>query len=276
MFTLAELTAVDRTVIQRTWQDADGNRRRFVTKLVSRHLPTGQRMRQFGFWKVSQCPLCLEDDESTEHVFWCTDPRAATSRSNAIQILDDKLHTVGTSTNIRQCLLILVRYTLEQTPIVVDLVSRTDLRTLLAQQLTLGTFSLIAGRLVHGWATSQDQAFKNYAPWRNGETWAAQVVSALWELAFSIWCARNAVLHDAQENPLDIDPDSVDFSIFEEWTMGAEPSWDQGGRSLFLGITCEALLAKPLHQRRQWLHYVQLARTSSIPSPFLATDGSEL
>jgi hypothetical protein len=72
--------------------------------------------------------------------------------------------------------------------------------------------------LVHGWATSQDQAFKNYAHWRNGENWAAQVVTALWELAFSIWCDRNAVLHDTQENHPDIDPDAVDLSILEEWT----------------------------------------------------------
>jgi hypothetical protein len=99
---------------------------------------------------------------------------------------------------------------------------------------------------------------------------------SLWELAFTIWTARNEILQDKQEDHPGIDPDSIDLAILEEWTIGMEPSWDYGSRTFFLGITCEELLAKPLPFCRQWLHYVQLARSISIPNPFLATDGTAL
>jgi hypothetical protein len=102
------------------------------------------------------------------------------------------------------------------------------------------------------------------------------VVASIWKLTFFIWGDRNKILLAAQENHHDIDPGVIDLAILEEWTISADPSWDKGSQSLFLSITCEALLSKHLHQRCQWLHYVQLARSTPLPSPFFATDGSEL
>jgi hypothetical protein len=56
-------------------------------------------MWQFRFWKVLQCPLCLQEDEFTEHVYGCEDPRAMiASRAKAIQTFDEKIQSLGTAT----------------------------------------------------------------------------------------------------------------------------------------------------------------------------------
>jgi hypothetical protein len=98
--------------------------------------------------------------------------------------------------------------------------------------------------------------------------WTAQLIALLWEFSFSVWNERNSILHEKQENHPDIDPDQIDLTISEEWTIGPEPGWDHGSRSLFVGLSCEELLAKPLHHRRQWLHYVHVARDTSLSFPF--------
>jgi hypothetical protein len=116
---------------------------------------------------------------------------------------------------------------------------------------------VLHGRLRSGWEPAQSLAYRNYVPWRSGAQWGASTINLLWTL-------RNTVLHDKAENHPDINPDSIDYQILQEWTIGPDPSWDHGGRTLFKGITCEQLLSKPLPQRRQWLQYVLLARDTSF------------
>ena len=107
----------------------------------------------------------------------------------------------------------------------------------------------------------------NYAPWRSGAQWAANLITALWDFTFSIWTSRNEILHETQENHPDIDPDEVGLRILEEWALGGDPSWTFGGQSLFTGVTCDTILDWPLRKQRQWLYYVELARTGELPQP---------
>jgi hypothetical protein len=260
LLTASQLASLDHHISQRAWQSVSGNRKRFVTKLRCRLLPTGQRMQQYVFWQSSQCPLCLACDETTDHLFCCPDPRSVSCRETALTQFELELKDLHTAANIRRSLIALLRHALQAQALDLELVDRPDLRRLMCRQLGLDTLALVKGQLCAGWSDAQQLAFRNYAPWRSGEQWASQVITKLWTLSFTLWESRNAILHEKQENHPDIDPDAMDLSLLEEWTIGPEPGWNHGSLTLFRGTTCEALLAKPLFLRRQWLHYVRLAR----------------
>jgi hypothetical protein len=219
-------------------------------------------MYQYGFWKTSLCPLCLRSNETTTHCFCCQDARAIDRRTKAFRTLEKGLVKIYSAKNIQQCILALVHFALDDIPVEMATMQREDLRRLMGHQLSLDPQALMHGRICLGWASAQSLAYQNYSPWRSGEYWAATTVALLWDFTFSLWTLRNLVLHDKPENHPDITPETIDYQILKEWTIGPDPAWDNGGRSLFKGITCEQLLAKPLPQRRQWLQYVNLARDS--------------
>jgi hypothetical protein len=264
LFSPAQISAIHTAVTQRAWGSIEGNRRRYVTKLITAQLPTGYRMQQYGFWTTSQCPLCLRANETTEHCFRCPDVRARDCRHTAFETLEKGLKSLYTATNITTGLMALVRFAVEDTPIEMDAVVRDDVRLLLGQQLSIGPQSVIHGRLSTGWAQAQGRAFRNYPPWRSSEQCASKTIVLMWDFTFSLWSLRNTFLHDKPETHPDIDPESVDYQILEEWAIGPGPSWDHGGRTLFKGITCKQILLQPLPQRQQWLQYVLLARDYSL------------
>jgi hypothetical protein len=134
LFSPAQLAAIDKVVIQRAWGSIEGNRRRYVTKLITAQLPMGRRMHQYGFWTTSQCPLCLRANETMEHCFCCPDKRARECRQMAFDTLEKGLTRLYTATNITYGLMTVVRFAVEHTPINMDGIVRDDVRLLLGQQ----------------------------------------------------------------------------------------------------------------------------------------------
>ena len=266
IMTLTQVQSIDTDTIQKAWDVETTQRRRFVTKVISRQLPTGRRMQQFRFWTTSKCPLCQMDDETTEHVFLCQDPRARETRRKAIAELEATLTDLRTATDIRQCLIMIASSQLLQEPLTRQAIAREEIRQLIGRQLRLHPLAIIQGRLSTGWKEAQQQAYRNYAPWKSGQLWATATVRAFWNLAFTIWDSRNQVLHEKQENHPDINPNDIDIAILEEWTIGPDPTWEPARRSLFAGISCEELLNKPISHRLQWLDYIRLARQPQ-PNP---------
>ena len=266
ILTSAKIEQIDLHTAQTAWKNESLSRRRFVTKLTTRQLPTGRRMQQFKFWKSALCPLCHTAEETTEHIFQCQDQRAVTARNEAINTLEQALSGLASATDIKQGLLMLVRSRLLGHPLQRQSILRDEVRRLIGQQLWIHPFALLHGRLHRGWATAQQNAYANYAPWRSGQTWATATVQALWQMAFTIWDHRNNVLHSDQANHPDIDPDEIDLAILEEWAMGPDSAWPTSSRSLFMGTSCELLLTKPIHHRIQWLYYVRLARRPHLLS----------
>ena len=178
----------------------------------------------------------------------------------ALQELDHTLTSLHTATDIRQCIIMLLQTKLLAVPLRRHCIARDEVRQLIGKQLQIHPMALLQGRLCIGWQQAQQNAFRNYSPWRSGKAWAYSTVKALWQLSYAIWNHRNTILHQKQENHPDVNPDDIDLSILEEWTIGPDPTWDQASRSLFLGTTCENLLNKPINHRIQWLYYVRLAR----------------
>ena len=258
-YTPEQLELMDSTAIQRAWQKEEGNRRRFVTKLTTNFLPTAYRLFQRKFWESNMCPCCKHEIETTEHVLRCPSPVIRAACQTALQGFDENLAKIRTAPNIAQGITAMVAAALAQDSLSIDSIEREDILAAIQDQLKLGLMEFIKGRICRRWSIIQDAAFKNYAPWLNGQQWAASLVSLLWTLCFQIWDGRNQWVHDTPQNRPDIDESQIDMAILEEWTVGCN-DWRPEDASLFQGLSCEELLSRSITARQQWLYYVKTAR----------------
>ena len=183
----------------------------------------------------------------------------------ATGIFEGTLSSLKTQSQILQALLAIVRHALLGTPIQLHHFD-SSLRAIVLRQLSLGNLEILSGRLVVGWQELQQEAFLHYTPWLKGLSWAASMVTALWELHFSIWTFRNDILHHSDIMDTFLDMDTADFHILEEWSIGPTGihSKDQ---FLFQGTSADELLAKASKYRREWLLCVQAARYGAEPDP---------
>jgi hypothetical protein len=158
----SQVAAMDFPSGQQAWSEVAGNRKRFVTKLSTWQLHTGQRMHQYGFWKSELCPLCMTSVETTEHVLDRSDTNAVTTRVKAVETRTVALRAIHTAPNIAQCFLLLIRQACLNEPLPLGKINREEVRLLVGKQLGLGHFALIQGRLCKGWSDAQQLAVKPY------------------------------------------------------------------------------------------------------------------
>jgi hypothetical protein len=84
---------------------------------------------------------------------------------------------------------------------------------------------------------------------------------AVWDFTWSLWDNCNESLHQLDVHDTLLDMDAVDLSIIEEWHAGGD-NLILMDRMQFKGLELETLLAKRSRFRRDWLSFVQTARTA--------------
>jgi hypothetical protein len=84
---------------------------------------------------------------------------------------------------------------------------------------------------------------------------------AVWDFTWSLWDNCNESLHHLDVHDTLLDMDAVDLSIIEEWHAGGD-NLILMDRMQFKGLELETLLAKRSRFRRDWLSFVQTARTA--------------
>jgi hypothetical protein len=134
----------------------------------------------------------------------------------------------------------------------------------LDQQSRLGWDQFLRGRIGLKWAQLQSQHFLEQKMRQTGQKWASHLIMALWDFTWSMWDNRNHILHHSEVMDKLLDMDIIDLSIIEEWHAGAD-DLKPIDRMQWKGITLEELLAKRSRYRRDWLSFVQTARTAMDP-----------
>ena len=258
-YTSEQIALFDLQANQRAWSNVEGNWRRFVTKLTTNFLPTAYRLHQRKFWDSDRCPCCRQELETTDHVMQCTSTHSREARINALIKFKEQVRQIRTAPNISESLFALASAATGHHEFRFDAFERPDIRSAIQDQLAIGLTEFLKGRLCKRWAQIQDVAFSNYAPWLNGNQWAASLITLLWELCFTLWDARNQWVHETPAHRPDFDEAKLDLAILEEWTAGCD-DWQPEDATLFQGLTCDELLAKSITTRQQWLYYVQAAR----------------
>jgi hypothetical protein len=84
---------------------------------------------------------------------------------------------------------------------------------------------------------------------------------AVWDFTWSMWNHRNDILHHSDVHDTLLDMDAMDLPIIKEWHARGDDLIPMD-RMQFKGLELETLLAKCSGFRRDWLPFVQTARTA--------------
>jgi hypothetical protein len=258
IFLPAQISLFDFPATQKAWDSVSGDRRRFVTKVGSDSLPVGVYMKRMGFWTHDECPCCGTPGETGAHLLCCKDPRMTAHRQKLIVAFQNKLRGFKTHPRILHTLIQLLHHVLldnDSPPTPGDPIIAQSL----TDQLTIGRFAILHGRLVKGWAAHQQMLFRDYAPHKSGLRWASDTIIALWELHYGIWTLRNDIAHTDEVLDKLTDMESIDREILEEWGLGPEGLHPKD-KYLFRGTSADLIMGKKSKYRREWLQCVQAAR----------------
>jgi hypothetical protein len=123
-------------------------------------------------------------------------------------------------------------------------------------QEKLGWRNFLEGLPTKSWQEAQKIYFLRIGSLRSPKRWVISLIQKLWEVAWDMWEHRNGILHDKEQS---IILQNLHTDIREEFARGSD-GLAQEVKTLFIK-GCEAVLAKPVEVKMQWLARVQLART---------------
>jgi hypothetical protein len=127
-------------------------------------------------------------------------------------------------------------------------------------QESIGWNQFSEGLISLKWATLQHQYYKKVGSRRNGKTWAAQLISQLWDLNFHIWQTRNDQLHTNQSflNQLH-GQDNLDTAIEQEFCHG-KGNLPPIFFPFFSKYTLPQLKSLPIDSKLKWFKTIRTAR----------------
>jgi hypothetical protein len=253
-----QIQAIDFTVARQAWKSVWPSRRRYIAKFAANYSPVGRNMKRWRFWKTSQCPRCLQPNETCDHVIQCQDPRAVTTREAALLTLSSRLEEIHTEPQIQHVIEMFIRWWTDKSDTNTTDVS-VPIQRALDQQFRIGWDQFMRGRIGTRWAIQQAAYFTDHKVRQTGPKWASLLIKAVWEFTWSLWDHRNEILHHSDVHDTLLDMDAVDLSIIEEWHAGSDDLIPMD-RMQFRGLDLETLLAKRSRFRREWLSFVQIAR----------------
>ncbi len=228
-------------------------RRRFVSKWISTTMGTGKNMKLWKLRPHSNCPYCMQEDETTNHILQCNHIEASMAWDKSMIKWFATLLQLGIDTLIlRQLRQSLLQWKQHDNGYIEE-----DRQTVLIAQENLGWTQYLEGLLVPEWF---DLIYKD-----NGSNTdrtisiLSKMIRANWEFIFSIWTERNDKLHETDRiKDLEGRPQLLE-AIDKEWNIGlsALPHNDFG---YLFTTNKEILLQKPLDCLKDWLAIIRGGR----------------
>ena len=167
------------------------NMNRFISKWSCDCLATGKNMMHWKMRHKSQCPMCNEDNEDTNHILQCQSDISIKKFDTTVHTLLKKLLCLKT----RFYVLAAIRNELyswrrkQPTPDITYL--PMDLQVVILQQRQVGWKQFLEGFIVSGWGQYMQRFYSSQGAKNTGALWAKRLVKYAWEATFEIWEFRN-------------------------------------------------------------------------------------
>lgn len=160
--------------------------RLWATKHASGHCAVGSKMKLWGFWDTSNCPLCGQENETSRHVMLCPATTAHQARDKGIQKLLASLKSLETHQAISDCFIATLStpqasFSAHATPWTAKAAMEQD---------DIGWLATTEGRISKEWRVLQGDFIRQSRSKRTIENWAAGIIKAILEWTHSVWKQR--------------------------------------------------------------------------------------
>ena len=224
------------------------SRQQWVTKHVSGFCGTGKMMKRWKQRETAKCPRCDEEIEDARHVWKCQGSGANNVWDSSITNLRSWLEKQKTQPNIAELICDrLTAWRCDTTPMVQPALYR-GIRAALSNQDRVGWQALLEGTPAIGWSEVQQSYYDWLGVRKTGLRWLSALVQKLWDVAWDQWNHRNGILHNNDENLVNL---LQDARIREQFQLGSSGLMQDGKEVFRAGLRNTLKLSKEL--KTAWL-----------------------
>jgi len=258
---------IDENAIRRSQKLASVKQRIFRMKWISTQLPVGKRMRQRNQRLLDTCPCCSSQQETVAHLRQCQNEESRSAYLLALDKLEKWLQTVHTDPYIKIHLIAVLQTmrtggnTLRN--LFPNVLMKPEHYEAFFSQHELGWEQFHDGIITFHWARLQDKYYRSIGSRRSGRTWAADLVTQLWNVNWQVWNHRNKSLHESI-NVLDNlkGRQALLDAITHELNRGKD-ELHENFSPFFSFFSPQTITQEPTDKLRQWFYIIRSARESN-------------
>ena len=237
-----------------------GGIKRFVAKWATGMIGVGKQVKRWKIRHHSNCPMCNEPDEDTEHVLKCSSEVSKElweEKQWELIVGMYKIHTWPTM--IMPIMRELDRW--REDSLCDDNIEHLPdiIQSAISQQRKIGWKNFTEGLIGTRWKKCQEfytnDQDKNWSP----DAWAYRFIRLLWKFLFNIWEGRNAYLHETERINELAGKEELLRAITGELDIGLHrlPAADF---SYMFRLKKDVLLQKNMEYLKDWLFIIRTSR----------------
>jgi hypothetical protein len=254
---LEEIHSIDWINSEKAIKRLPFSRQLWISKFSSGHCAVGRMMKIRKEWTHDKCPLCLEDNETNDHVLLCQDPRALQQWDTLATKLDKDLQNMTTATTIRRTIMRKLHNWRRKKESNLNLTNEYGERAASIAQDRIGWTNFMLGRISGEWACAQQDYLDYLGRRKTGKRWLIALTTKLLNISWDLWDYRNSILHHKDHPWKQLEQAAANERIDEEYDQGPL-NLDQGEQ--WLRRTSQQVKELPMEAKQQWIRSVELAR----------------
>ena len=256
-FTVDQHQSIDWQLLAHSMRAVTFDRSIWIAKQVSGWAGVGHHLHHWSATTSSACPFCNADNETTQHVLLCPDPRVRTHWEQSVQ----KLQHWMTQQQFHPELSIAIERALLSwgngvSPSPGSL--STEVMSAFISQTQLSWLAFLEGIWTSSWRSIQSNYLLSIGSHRSSLRQLIALQQKVYDTAFDMWQHRNAAVHDRGEIISQRIIQDLDNAIRMELERG-NPSGDSTLRR-YLTIDPGSILSATTLTKRQWLLAVRSRR----------------
>jgi hypothetical protein len=253
-----QIHSIDWDNCERAIKRLPFSRQLWLSKHVSGHCAVGRMMKTRTHWEHSMCPRCLQDNETTEHVLLCQDPRAAEHFERLAKKLDLELVSMETAPELRRTIIRKMTNWRRGRRVTAQITNKYGEKEASEHQDIIGWTNFMVGRMAPEWASAQQCYYDWLGRRKTGRRWLVAITTKLLNISWDMWDHRNKILHNSKHPWKMLKVKNADNLIEQEYELGYEnlKRFDYHWLKQPIQVTKKL----PYENKLQWIESVRLAR----------------
>ena len=170
----------------------------FMAKYNARILPVNKNLKRRKHSETDRCPNCGMV-ETTAHLFCC--PATVIEEEFTKQMEEFQQHLgETTSYHLTKGIIALLCHLRSRKPLIFEGNIPDDIQTLVRKQASIGLSATLGGLWLEEWILKQDEYIKRVKLRISAKTWLPRILSAVQDILFNLWLARNSNMHKNEES----------------------------------------------------------------------------
>ncbi|GFH51334.1 hypothetical protein CTEN210_07810 [Chaetoceros tenuissimus] len=233
-------------------------RRKFLTKVISGDLPTGEIMKERKHKQSAQCPFCTEDEDLV-HIFTCSSRKVSKKREELLLGLKRKIAQARTEPNLYSFLTKGIEtWLLNPLHTSFHIPPPLQNSNILQEIENIGWYGVLIGLIPKSLTRHQHQYYQNKQLRYTGNGWTTKICIMMWDFLLQMWLHRNEQYHSDDIAFTRQGGELLDAALLAEHYKGIE-NLNTKLRPFFKKSR-SAVLKMHQNQKLDWLRLLRIAR----------------